>query len=152
MRGAQTGLFIVAAIVAIVIGFIFTLVEVHLLLYKNGIYQCGAKCYYQCNNIGKIKACLGYVLKCINAIFLIWAVIVSSKTKAFFSDLSDKNCSDSMYNSMLTDFSDQVDTLVFKKNRSALISFCIMVLTDIIKLVLGKKKKKDDKNKDNAKI
>lgn len=143
MRSAQTGLFFVAALVAIIIGFFFTLIAVHQMLYKNEVVQCGAKCYHTCKHFKKIKACIGYVLKCINAIFLLWAVIVSSRTKTFFSDLSDQNCSDANYSGLLTDFSDQVDTLVYAKNRSALISFCVMVLTDIAKLVLGMNKKKD---------
>lgn len=146
MRTAQTGLFAIAAIVAIIIGFLFTLIEVHLLLYKNGFYQCGAKCYHQCRDIGKIKYCLGYCLKVINAIFLLWAVLVSRRTKTFFSQLSDQNCSSAQYSADLTNFSDQVDTLVFAKNRNALISFGIAVLVDILKIILKctSKKKKEE--------
>lgn len=147
MRSAQTGLFAIAAIVAVIIGFIFTLIEVHLLLFKNGMYQCGAKCYHQCKDIKKIKYCLGYCLKIINAIFLLWAVIVSRATKTFFTNLAAQNCSSPQYSVDLTNFSSQVETLVFSKNRSALISFGIMVLVDILKIVLkcvSKKKKKDD--------
>lgn len=84
-----------------------------------------------------------------NAYTLVTAVRLSSRTKTFFSNLSDQNCSSVQYSADLTKFSDQVDTLVFAKNRNALICFCLVMTINLIKVLLSlrsKKKKNGGKN------
>ena len=86
------------------------------------------------------KDCVDLTLKSINAAFLIWAVVVSSQTKGFFSKLSTDLCFTVDLNTLVNDFAIQVNDFVYKKNLNALISFLVAVLVTIIKLILPKKK------------
>jgi Na+/H+-translocating membrane pyrophosphatase len=105
MRSAQTGLFIVACIVALVIGFLFAIITAWQLLYNAKMTKCCEKTCNDCSKCLKYKKCLDITLKLINAVFLIIAVVVSSKTKGFFRDLADGECSDESTNKTLTEFS-----------------------------------------------
>jgi hypothetical protein len=149
MRTAQTGLFAIAIIVAVVIGFIFALLTAWELLYNNGMIKCCEKTCVKWTGALKWKKCIDITLKLINAIFLIIAIVVSSKTKTFFSDLSEASCSDTATNTMLSQFSTQVKEFVYQKNLYAIIVFGIMMFVEILKLLyetLCAKKSKDNKD------
>ena len=153
MRGAQLGLLVVAILVAVIIGFIFSVLEAWKSLWKIGIRCCGnQKCYNTVKDVRCVRRCIDYTLKIINFICLLFAVYNSYKTKDFFSDLAGRNCSDANYSAMIKDFSSQVDSFVYARNRNSLLSFFVAVLADIAKLVYRKffkGKKKDDKQKKN---
>jgi hypothetical protein len=147
MRSAQTGLFIIAAIVAIVIGFIITLVEVWMLLYKNKVVSCGKDAYQKCADLKTCKTWLSWILKIINAFFLAMAVFYSRKTKTYFTNLAADACSDSAYNALLNDFASQVQNLVYSKNLKALMSFFAALLAELVKYILKKRSKNNKNNK-----
>lgn len=151
MRTAQTGLFVVACIVALVIGFLFALITAWELLYKNGMTKCCEQQCMKCAQCLKYKKCLDLTLKLINAIFLIIAVVISSKTKSFFTDLGDSKCSDDDTNVVLANFAEQVREFVYSKNLKALIVFCIMMLVEILRLVYMKTCGKKDNEKERKK-
>jgi hypothetical protein len=145
MRSAQLGLLVVAILVAVIVGFIIAIMDACLLLHKNGICRIQQKkvdCMKACK--GK-KECISMTLKIINACFLLWAVLISSKTKDFFTTVAGENCFEEDNNVLLRDFSSQVETFVYKKNLNALISFIVAMLITLIKLGLKCCKKKKDK-------
>lgn len=144
MRGAQLGLLVIAAIVAIVIGFIIAIMDACLLLNKNGMCKI-AETKVQCMEKFKgKKECISMTLKIINACFLIWAVVVSAKSKNFFGALALENCLTNEINLLLLDFSQQVNAFVYKKNLNALISFLVAMALTLLKLLYGKLTKKKD--------
>ena len=78
MRGAQLGLLVVAAFIAIIIGIVITLMDGCLTLHESGCCQISQK-NFDCFTSWKNKnSCIDLTLKSINAAFLIWAVVVSS--------------------------------------------------------------------------
>jgi hypothetical protein len=144
MRGAQLGLLVVAAIVAIVIGFIIAIMDACLLLHKNNMCKI-AETKVQCMEKFKgKKECLSLTLKIINACFLIWAVVVSAKSKNFFGALALENCLTMDINLLLQDFSQQVNAFVYKKNLNALISFIVAMVLTLLKWLYSKISKKKD--------
>ena len=83
------------------------------------------------------------------------AVVVSNKTKGFFTDLADDKCSDDATNEILTDFAEQVREFVFSKNVKALIVFGLMMLVELLKLIYmktcGNKENKKEREKEKKK-
>lgn len=153
MRSAQLGLLVIAALVAIIIGFIIAIMDACLLLHKNGVCTISQKKVDFMKSIKNAKECLSMTLKIINACFLLWAVIVSSKTKNFFSTVAGESCFTTDNNELLKDFSQQVQDFVYKKNLNALISFIVAMIVTLIKLFLKCcKKKKDDKTPSNENL
>jgi hypothetical protein len=150
MRNAQLGLLVIAGLVAIIIGFIIALMDACMLLHKNGICKMkekNVKCIKNCS--GK-KKCIDLTLKIINAGFLVWAVIISAKTKTFFSDLASEDCFKNATNLLLKNFSQQVNDFVYKQNLNSLISFCIAMLVTLLKVCWSCYKKKQKKKNGGA--
>ena len=140
MRGAQTGLLIVAGFIAIIIGIIISMMDGCLTLHESGCCSLSQK-RFECFTSWKGKKdCIDLTLKSINAAFLIWAVVVSGQTKGFFSKLATDLCFTVDLNALVSDFAAQVNDFVYKKNLNALISFLVAVLVTIIKMILPKKK------------
>jgi hypothetical protein len=126
MKAAQTGLIILAIMIAVVIGIACVIVEIYLLL------ECGnpeTRAKWEARF--KMKNCINWIFKICQLPFLIWAIVVSSIVKMYFQDLSTKNCSSSVYNRLLYDLSDQINNYVFEQNRNAVIVFCVMVIVDL---------------------
>ena len=104
MRGAQLGLLVVAAFIAIIIGIIITMMDGCLTLHESGCCALSQK-RFECFTSWKGKNnCIDMTLKCINAAFLIWAVVISGTTKTFFSKLSADSCFSLEMNSLVSDF------------------------------------------------
>ena len=104
MRGAQMGLLVVAAFIAVIIGMIISMMDGCLTLHESGCCALSQK-RFECFTSWKGKKdCIDLTLKCINAAFLIWAVVVSSQTKGFFSKLAADICFTVDLNTLVSDF------------------------------------------------
>jgi len=137
----------VACIVALVIGFLFAIITAWELCYKNGMTKCCEVTCNKCTKNLKYKKCLDLTLKLINAVFLIFAVWISSKTRSFFTSLSEDLCSDTATNIILTDFATQVEEFVYSKNVKGLIMFVVMMVVEIASFIYKKTCGKEEEEK-----
>ena len=130
ITGAQTGLLVIAIIVGIFIGVVFTFLEICVLL------ECGTE-----EQQAKRKRCmdsrkwLSIIVKVFHIIILIWAVAISSKIRGYFNDLATKKCGADSTNTDLANLADQINNFVYSKNRSSLIVTSIMIFIDILMII-----------------
>lgn len=130
IQGAQTGLFVIAVIVAFIIGLIFTIVEIVL------ICKCveGEK-RVSCLKCNSSQHWINFVVKIIHLAFLIWAVAVAGKVRGYFTNLATKNCGSSFTNDNLTNLADQINTYVYQDDLKSLIITSIVIGVDVLLMI-----------------
>lgn len=138
IKSAQTALFVVAIIVAFLLGLIYTIVEIMILCAKNDGQP------HKCQKCMDNKQYVNWGVKIIHIAILIWAVVVSGKVRGYFLDVGSRKCSDQQTSANLEDLGGQVNDYVYIQNRNSLIVTALMLGLDFLialyKCTCGKKK------------